>query len=93
MDDLSDYDECVEVDYAGTGFMMIKRKVFDVMANHVEKAKTEDGMRKQVFHFPIRDGVELPEDYEFCRAARACGFKVMMNPEIELKHYGLYGFG
>ena len=93
VDDLSDYSGCIEVDYAGTGFMMIKRKVFDVMSDHVDVVETEEGMRKQFFHFPIRDGIELPEDYEFCRAAKACGFKVTMDPTIELKHYGLYGFG
>jgi len=91
--DLDNLPSPLEVDYAGTGFMMIKRNVFDVMSNHVGVSDTEEGPRKQFFHFPIIDNVELSEDYEFCRAAKSCGFKVQMDTDIELKHYGLHGFG
>ena len=85
-------DKIFEVDYAGTGFMMIKRKVFEDMKDKVETEKTEQGERIRFFHFPVRDNVELSEDYEFCRAARKLGFKVMADPSIKLKHYGLHGF-
>jgi len=81
-----------EVDYAGTGFMMIKREVFEAMKEHVKQEKTEEGKRYRFFHFPVRGGVELSEDYEFCRLAKKLGFKVIANPEIKLTHYGLHGY-
>lgn len=85
-------EEDFEVDYAGTGFMMIKREVFEAMKEHVELEKTEQGERYRFFHFPVRDGVELSEDYEFCRLAKELGFKIIANPSINLTHYGLHGF-
>ncbi len=93
IDDLDKFSGPTEVDYAGTGFMMIKREVFEKMIPFVKPEKTEQGERIRFFHFPVRDGVELSEDYEFCRAAVSLGFKVIMDPSIKLKHYGLYGFG
>lgn len=98
LDNLDDYDVPIEVDYAGTGFMMIKRKVFEKMIPFVDVTETEEGKRTQFFHFPIKKDesgsrVELSEDYEFCRMAKSLGFEVIMDPSIKLKHYGLHGFG
>lgn len=91
---LEDLEAPMEVDYAGTGFMMIKREVFEAMVDDVKCEQTEQGDRYRFFHFDnVLDGCEISEDYEFCRLARQLGFKVMMDPKIRLKHYGLYGFG
>ena len=71
-----------EVLYAGTGFMMIKREVFERM--EVEKA--EYGGR--YFYSEVKDGVDLSEDYCFCDRVRAMGGVIMLNPAIRLKHWG-----
>lgn len=94
LDCLEDYDKPLEVDYAGTGFMMIKRKVFEKMEPDIKQEKTESGKRLRFFHFDnVTDEVELSEDYEFCRLSRDLGFSVIMDPSVRLKHYGLHGFG
>jgi len=82
-----------EVDYAGTGFMMIKRHVFEKMKPFLKVEQTEQGERVRYFHFDnVMDGVEISEDYEFCRLAKELGFKVVADPAIKLKHYGLHGY-
>lgn len=117
VNDLSQLDKPVEVDYAGTGFMMIKRKVFEALKEEtpVEEFQLQDrkrnGFRYVFFDFPLEDMVkeraqeikkeipcsrvvrELPEDYGFCAKARKAGFKVIMDPSVRLKHYGLFGYG
>lgn len=86
-------DEPFEVDYAGTGFMMIKREVFEAMKPLLKAEKTEQGERVRYFHFDnVLEGVEISEDYEFCRLAKELGFKVIADPSINLKHYGLHGY-
>lgn len=80
----------VEVDYAGTGFMLIKRGVFESI--DVPEEKTPEGMRKRFFSFEMDGDVELPEDYNFCKMARERGFKVMMDPSVKLTHYGIKGY-
>jgi hypothetical protein len=34
----------------------------------------------------------LAEDYAFCERARQCGFKILADTTIRLKHFGTYGY-
>lgn len=81
-----------EVDYAGTGFMMIKRHVWDRIEHLCENIDTERGVIKKWWGFDVDGGVELPEDYSFCKKVRDCGMKIVCDPDIKLKHYGLHGY-
>jgi hypothetical protein len=83
-------DDPIEVDFAGTGFMLIKRGVFESL--DVPEEATPGGKRKRFFSFEMDGDVELPEDYNFCKMAREKGFKVMMNPAVKLIHYGIKGY-
>ena len=94
-----------EVDYAGTGFMMIDKSVFTkIIQKNPGLEYTgayEDGtFRKmyQVFRFPLvkeEDGtvIELSEDYNLCKMWRELGGKVMVDPAITLYHEGKHRFG
>ena len=83
-----------EVSYAGTGFMMIKRHVFDKLKEiHPEWSHQEtEGRLFAFFQDPIEDDTHLSEDYFLCRRAREAGFKVMIDPSINLIHWGQYGY-
>ena len=99
-------DEPVEVKEGGTGFMMIKRKVFEewdkaypersYKPDHV-RTKNFDGSREIMAYFDCVIDPDskryLSEDYMFCQHSRAIGLKVWMLPWIKLKHAGTYIFG
>lgn len=83
--------EPFEVDYAGTGFMMIKRAVYEKL--QPETYMGPDGRVSAFYMTPIHnDGFES-EDYHFCRKAREAGFKIMMDPSIKLGHIGQFRYG
>jgi hypothetical protein len=99
-------DEPVQVKEGGTGFMLIKRKVFEAFdkafpermykPDHV-RTKNFDGSREIMAYFDcVIDPVSkryLSEDYMFCQYARDIGLKVWMLPWVKLKHAGTYIFG
>jgi len=99
-------DEPVEVKEGGTGFMLIKRTVFEAWdkaypersykPDHV-RTKSFDGSREIMAYFDCVIDPEskryLSEDYMFCQHSRAIGLKVWMLPWIKLKHAGTYIFG
>lgn len=84
--------EPVEVDYAGTGFMMIKRGTFEALRPALPVIKTVNGDMPRWWSFDVVGGVELPEDYGFCKRVRDAGMKVVCDPSIRLKHWGLKGY-
>jgi len=98
--------EPVEVKEGGTGFMLIKREVFERFAamwpersykpDHV-RTKAFDGSREIMAYFDCVIDPEskryLSEDYMFCQYARKSGSSVWMLPWIKLKHHGSYIFG
>ena len=84
-------DEPLSVDYAGTGFMMIKRGVFAKLMEAHPDWKYEESIGEcwAFFQDPVEDGIHLSEDYFFCKRAREAGFEVMMDPSVKLGHWGL----
>lgn len=89
-----------EIDMAGTGFMMINRKVFETLMERHPGWKYTEGKVGECWGFfqdPIEvvngESIHLSEDFHFCIRAREVGFKVLCDPMIKLKHYGLHGFG
>ena len=94
------------VDYAGSGFMMIKREALEKLKSHPLIPKYEEGNMATIdgevktmgecwgfFQDPIEDGIHLSEDYFFCKRWREIGGKVMMDPTIRLGHWGNYRYG
>lgn len=97
--------EPVEVAEAGTGFMMIKRRVFEKFQNtyplwykpdHV-RSEQFDGSRQIMMYFQADIDEEtnryLSEDYLFCKRAWDSGSKVWLCPWMSLQHQGSYIFG
>ena len=107
--DTAKMDGPTEVDFAGTGFMMIKRRVFKSFQENFPERFHKEGKpgepvfsyRKSFCYFYSRlsdgddwaDRIRWPEDYAFCHDFRAIGGKIILEPSIRLKHYGTYGFG
>ena len=93
-------DGLVEVKYMGTGFLMVSRRVFDVMQQKIgnEIAYLDDRDHKTTKYDFWRMGVALDpntgmkrwlsEDWQFCQFARDCGFKVWADAHILLRHSG-----
>lgn len=86
----------VPVDYAGTGFMMIKRSVFEQLQKYHPNWRYEEGHVGESWGFfqdPIEDGIHLSEDYFFCKRCREIGIEITLDPSIKLGHYGSYRYG
>ena len=88
-----------EISKGGTGFMMIKREVFEGLADKVKTYANdvaEAGLGKygeeikEFFYTEIADGRLYSEDYQFCRLARENGFKIYAAPWVKLGHFGTY---
>jgi len=88
--------ECYE---AGTGFMLIKREVFEKMFKKYKKLKYNDdtsalhGEERNfgyaLFNSYVDEGGRfLSEDYGFCRYWQKIGGKIWVDPTINLTHFG-----
>lgn len=91
----------VQVANVGTGFLCIKREVFEQLAasGMVDKIERMDGISAAVLqhlydYFPVfvDHGVLLSEDYGFCARWRATGGEVWVDPAIVLGHVGRHEF-
>jgi hypothetical protein len=97
--------QAIEISNGGTGFMLIKRKVFEELIGKVPTYNNDmylavDGERKpKVVHEFFATSIDadsgnrlLSEDYHFCKIAREAGFKVYAAPWAQLSHCGSYIF-
>ena len=96
--------EPLEIANGGTGFMLIKRKVFETLADKVPSYTNDmyhavDTVRKvkiikEFFATSIEEESNrlLSEDYHFCKIAREAGFKVYAAPWASFGHTGSYTF-
>ena len=89
----------VEIANAGTGFMLIKRAVFEALADDVPSYVdgSTPGIELKEFYAvsidPDSGNSLLSEDYHFCKLARDRGFKIYAAPWVRLNHTGTYIFG
>jgi hypothetical protein len=96
--------EPIEIANGGTGFMLIKRKVFEDLADKVPSYTNDmyhavDTVRevkviKEYFATSIDEESNrlLSEDYHFCKISRLAGFKVWCAPWASFSHTGTYNF-
>ncbi|MFZ4381990.1 MAG: hypothetical protein ACOYO0_08510 [Sandarakinorhabdus sp.] len=94
----------IEVRHGGTGFMMINRRVFEVLAEQVPQYRTStmrdaasgDYLRPLTHEFFATSidetGALLSEDYHFCALWRRQGGRVHAQPFIKLGHVGSHLF-
>ncbi len=86
--------EPFEIASGGTGFMLIKRQVFNSLARpgEVPTYRIGDKLFHQYFDTAIVDGVLISEDVHFCQIARAHGYRIWAAPWVTLRHAGSYMF-
>jgi hypothetical protein len=91
--------EPMEVSHAGTGFMMIRRDVFESVAETLKdrryfdpESTPEGAVVTSFFDSDIDPDTNqyLGEDYTFCHRVRAAGMKIWICPWIRLNHIGTY---
>lgn len=99
LDDLDDQDTPIDVDYAGTGFMLIKKSVFaKLQLAHPDWLYQEGKFAKEgtqvwaFFQDPIEDGIQLSEDFFFCKRAKEVDTRILIHPQVRLKHWGSHCF-
>jgi hypothetical protein len=96
----------VEVMEIGTGFMMIRRKTFDVYKekypelsykpDHIRTAAFDGSREIHAYFDCIIDPVSkryLSEDYMFCYNVAKADMKVWLCPWMSMNHVGSYVFG
>jgi len=98
----TDHDnDLIEVGTMGTGFLLIKRSVFEAMIdNGATKYNDDIGLGEQFedyqydfFNCTIdSNGRYLTEDWSFCRKWRELGGKIWADLSIDLGHVGYHRF-
>lgn len=97
-------EELTEITYATTGFLLVKREVFNKMRQaYPERQYINDidgymSADKDLFYdffpsiiHPVTKRFES-EDYGFSSLWRGCGGKIHLCTNISLKHHGWFGF-
>jgi hypothetical protein len=106
-DAVPDADGFVKAEWAGTGFMLIKRQVLETMAaRHAELKYRHSFTRDPEVGPAVLDhlyalfdtsldkerGLYLPEDYTFCERWRAMGGDIWVDVRSKFTHVGSYLF-
>lgn len=89
-------DEACEIDNGGTGFMLVRREVFETLADrvpwYIDKGRSLEKV-PVFFDTSVDEKNELlSEDYHFCTIARAAGYRVWAAPWVVCTHTGTYDF-
>lgn len=100
-----DKNDPFEIKNAGTGFMLIKKEVFNKLKgfcpkykdNIIEASKALNATNNYITEYfstsiDPEDEVLLSEDYHFCYIARKQGIKIWAAPWADLTHIGTYHF-
>ena len=99
--DVSEDGNLMEVSKTGTGFMVVKRHVFEKLNDHpaVVPFKNDIGLdpaldphMKTYYDTDVREGRYYSEDWTFCENWRDIGGKVWIDKRVLLKHSGSYVF-
>ena len=94
---MMDPDEPFQIKHGGTGFMLIRRDVFETLSPEVgyyTNGGSTIGNEKVYDFFQVGnvDHELLSEDYFFCHKYRELGGTVWAAPWCELGHFGAYCF-
>ena len=90
-----------EVSKTGTGFMLVKRHVFEKLnahpavkpfANDIGLPKELDQHLKTYYDTAVRENRYYSEDWTFCENWRDLGGKIWVDKRVLLKHTGTYVF-
>jgi len=90
-----------EVSKTGTGFMLVKRDVFEKLNSHpaVRPFNNDIGLPKELdqhlrtyYDTAVRENRYYSEDWTFCENWRDIGGKIWVDKRVLLKHTGSYTF-
>ena len=91
----------IEVSKTGTGFLLMKREVFEKLdahpavrafANDIGLPRELDPYMKTYFDTAVREGRYYSEDWTFCENWRDLGGQVWVDKRVLLRHTGTYTF-
>ena len=94
-------DPLIEVTKTGTGFMLIKRDVFEKMNAHpavrpfnndIGLPETLNPYMKTYFDTAVRENRYYSEDWTFCENWRDLGGQIWVDKRVLLRHTGTYVF-
>jgi hypothetical protein len=94
-------DNLIELDYLPTGFLLIKREAIQKIIDAYPELKYRndiDGYMSagdnfyDLFKVGIRNGIYESEDWGFCSLWKSVGGKVLIHPEINVKHLGWHEY-
>jgi hypothetical protein len=94
-------DALQEVSKTGTGFMLVKRHVFEKLNAHpaVKPFNNDIGLPKELdqhlrtyYDTAVRENRYYSEDWTFCENWRDLGGKIWVDKRVLLKHTGTYVF-
>ena len=94
-------DNLIELDYLPTGFLLISRTAIEkIITAHPElKYRNDiDGYMSagdnfyDLFKVGIRNGIYESEDWGFCSLWKGVGGKVLIHPDINVKHLGWHEY-
>jgi hypothetical protein len=93
----SDADGMIEVTHAATGFLLLKRSVFEKLIPHTQTYEDVVQGKPFVGHDFFRVGVGengkyTSEDYWFSTSWRKIGGRIYLNPYLRLGHIGQHTF-
>ena len=93
VNDLDQFTDPIEVDYAGTGFMLLKREAIDALCDLSPLYEGPNGWVHAIYQTPVVDEHFDSEDYHLCRQWRSLGGKILADPSVRLLHHGTYAYG
>jgi len=86
----------IQVKKAGTGFMMIDRSVFELMASIVDEYSAFDdrpeAKHKEFFKMGAHGGIFRGEDWLFCEYAKQLNIPIYINTNSLVSHSGQFTF-
>lgn len=87
----------IEVSGIPTGCLVISRKCLETMIQmrpdlEYFEPMLPDKKAYSLFEWVRKDKMIFTEDYAFCYLARECGFRVWMDPDIDMMHVGFKQF-
>jgi hypothetical protein len=94
-------DNFLEMDYLPTGFLLISRTAINKIIKAYPELKYKndiDGYMSagdnfyDLFKVGIRNGIYESEDWGFCSLWKSVGGKVLIHPEINVKHLGWHEY-
>lgn len=86
--------ELLRVLAVGTGFMLISRHVLQGMMDKHPELAYEDNNETHfaLFDFCLKDRKYIGEDYNFCHMANADGYKIFVDQQNMVGHFGVKEF-